>query len=72
MEEKKDIINFHERIIQQFTNRRRPPVEIRYQVDIDYTFKDSIIEIFELRPMWDDLERKIVIPIAKSKFTKSR
>ena len=72
MEKDDQIINFHERIIRNFIEKRRPPVEIRHQVDIGYTIKNQVIEIFEIRPMWDDKKKKITIPIAKSRFIKSR
>jgi len=66
------IVNFHEKIIERFIEKRRPPKEIRDMLDIGFTFEDQIINIFEIRPKWDDIEKKITIPIAKSRFIKSK
>ena len=37
-----------------FLTKRRPPPHIRSQVDIGYRLIGQSIEIFEIRPQWDD------------------
>lgn len=72
-EEKGDqIISFHEKQIQRFVENKRPPIEIRDKVDVSYSFKNYVVEIFEIRPAWRNEEKKLIIPIAKSRFIKSR
>lgn len=43
--------NFHKKIIRGFIEKIRPPAHIRDQVDIDYTFQNRVLEIFEIRPL---------------------
>ena len=38
-----------------FMAKRRPPVHVRSQLDIGYRLVGQSIEIFEIRPQWDDL-----------------
>jgi len=72
MKDDKQIVSFHEKIIQNFIESKRPPINIRDQVDIGYSIKDQVVEIFEIRPIWNDKGNKITIPVAKSRFIKSR
>jgi len=46
--------NLQEKTIQEFLKKRRPPEEIRSQVDVGVTYKDQVVEIFEIRPQWDN------------------
>ena len=66
------MINIIEKQIQKFIDEIRPPAEIRDKVDIGYKFQDNSLEIFEIRPRWDDKKEKIHSPVAKTKFVKSR
>ena len=72
MEEKNNIVNLHERLIQKFIEKRRPSPEIRDELDLPYTFENDILEIFQIRSLWNDSSKKITIPVAKSKYIKSR
>jgi hypothetical protein len=65
-------IDFIEAQIKQFIESRRPTHEIRDQVDISYTLTNNSLEIFSIRPRWDNLQEKIHEPIAKARFIKSR
>ena len=71
-EENTPIINFHEKLIQKYIEQKRPPVELRDQIDIGYTFEDGILEIFEIRPKWKSINVKINSPVARVKYIKSR
>ena len=74
MSEKDDkpIIDLFEKQIRKFIEARRPPVEIREKVDLGYSFSDLTLEIFEIRPLWNDPDEKINSPVAKARFIKSR
>ena len=61
-----------ERILDGFLEIRRPPVHIRDKLDIGYRISGQSVEIFEIRPVWNDPERKIEPPIAKATYGKSR
>lgn len=57
---------------QGFLMKRRPPGEIRHQVDIDMKIDGYSIEIFTIRPRWDKPDEIIHSPIAKTTFDKSK
>ena len=60
-------INKYKIQLEDFINLRRPPVEIRDQLDIEYSIKDQSIEMFEIRPQFQTKEI-IHIPIAKATY----
>lgn len=66
------IINFNERLVQRFIDRRRPPEELRDQLDLGFTLENQVLEIFEIRPAWMDENIKTSTPVAKAKYVKSR
>ena len=66
------IINIQEKQLQQFINKRRPPKEIRDRLDIGYSYENQAVEIFEIRPMWDNPSEKLKSKLARAKFIKSR
>lgn len=72
MSKKEQIINIIEGEIQKFIDSIRPPIDIRDKVDIGYTFQNNALQIFEIRPRWDNRNKTIQTPIAKAKFVKSR
>lgn len=59
-----------EKELEKFLSVRRPPPHIRDQVDLTYRIENQSVEIFEIRPQWDNPARKIEIPIAKSTYVK--
>ena len=70
--DEKTVVSFHEKIIEKFIEGKRPPKEIRNQVDIGYSFRDYVVQMYEIRPRWDNKDEKITIPIAKSRYYKSK
>lgn len=72
MEKKKKVINMQEGMTQKLVEGMRPPINIRDQLDIGYTFEKQVIEILEIRPKWDDPETKMSVPVARARFIKSR
>ncbi|NAZ71790.1 DUF3024 domain-containing protein [Vibrio toranzoniae] len=62
----------YEKAVEKYLDSCRPPVEIRNQLDIGYRLEGQVIEIFEIRPKWNDPSEKIERPVAKVKYYKSR
>lgn len=54
-----------------FMERRRPPAEIRNQVDLSFRIKGQSVEIFEIRPLWNNPDERIELPVAKATYVKS-
>jgi hypothetical protein len=51
---------------------RRPPAHIRNELDLGYRISGQSVEIFEVRPQWDDPSQKMERPVAKATFVKTR
>ena len=66
------IIDFQEKLIERYIENKRPPLELRDQVDLGYTYEDHVVELFEIRPQWNDDTKKIKSSFAKSKYVKSK
>ncbi|MEO6549953.1 MAG: DUF3024 domain-containing protein [Ferruginibacter sp.] len=58
--------------IKKLTEAMRPPVELRDEVDVGYKFEKNSLEIFEIRPKWDDKSVMQNYPFAKARFIKSK
>ena len=58
----------HKMILDGFLEKRRPPVEIRDQVDLGYSIDKQTVLIFETRPVFRKPGEKVEIPIAKSTY----
>ena len=54
-----------------FLQRKRPPLHIRPQLDIDYTIENQSITIFEVRPKWRQPEVIEHLPVAKATYVKT-
>ena len=66
------IININERTIQTFVKKNRPPIEIRDKLDLGYSFKNNVVEIFETRPIWNKTDEFQNFSFAKIKYVKSQ
>ena len=71
-EQNTPIINLQEKSLEQFIDKRRPPIEIRDKLDIGYSYENQVVEIFEIRPRWNNPSEKLNIKIARAKFIKSK
>ena len=60
-----------EREVAQFIERRRPPPEVRPKLDLGFRVSDQSVEIFEIRPRWNQDSEKIEEGVAKATFVKS-
>ena len=72
MKENESTIDFIEVQIKSFVENMRPPVEIRDQLDIDYKYDKSSIELYEIRPHFEIKDKIIHSSFAKARFIKSR
>lgn len=57
-----------------FMRKRRPPAEIRHQLDLAWRVEQQSVIIYLIRPFWQDESRKIEEPVAKATLvgTKNR
>lgn len=58
------------REVDKFLEVRRPPVHIRKEFDLGYRIENQSVELFEVRPEWNNPEKKIEIPFAKATYIK--
>ena len=61
-----------ERDIAKFMERRRPPPHIRPKLDIGHRISGNSVEIFEIRPVWDNPKEKMEHSIAKATFVRTK
>ena len=61
-----------EKLVAQFIERRRPPPHIRAEVDLAFRTQGQSIEIFEVRPHWEDKSKILEHPVAKATYNKSK
>lgn len=66
------VINLIEQQVKDYIESKRPPVEVREQLDIGYTYSDYTVEIFEIRPQWNDNTIIDHYSKAKAKYVKSK
>ena len=68
-----DIIDINESTIKQFVEKLRPEdPEMRKKIDFGYSYDGKIVQLFEIRPKWDNPEELLKIPFAKIRYYKSR
>jgi hypothetical protein len=61
-----------EKAAAEFMKERRPPVEIRNELDLGYSIEGQSVYVFEIRPRWDKPEEIMEIPTAKTTYVKSK
>jgi hypothetical protein len=61
-----------ERDLAMFMDRRRPPPDIRPKLDLGYRIAGHSVELFEIRPDWQDPKKTMEHPIAKATFVRTR
>lgn len=52
--------------------KRRPPAHIRAELDLECRIKGASVEVLEIRPQWDQPERKVERLIAKATYVKTK
>lgn len=64
--------NIVERQIHAYIENMRPEEEMRDKLDIGFSFENNVVEIFEIRPVWDDKSKKANYAVAQGRYIKSR
>lgn len=59
-------------VMENFIERRRPPVYIRPKLDIGYKIEGQSVFVLEIRPRWDKPSVIQEEPIAKTTFVKTK
>ncbi len=60
-----------EKLVRQFVEKRRPPAYMRNKLDLSFRVQGQSVEIFEIRPMWREPDKKIEEPVAKATYVKT-
>jgi len=66
------VINLIEQQVKDYIESKRPPIEVRKQLDIGYSYSDNVVEIYEIRPQWNDNTIIHNYSKAKAKYVKSK
>lgn len=61
-----------EKAVEAFMQVRRPPPQIRNELDLRYRIKGQSIELFEVRPDWRDPEKTMETPVAKATYVRTQ
>ena len=61
-----------ERDLRKFMERRRPPPDIRPKLDIGYRISGQSVEIFEIRPDWQNPKLTMEHPVAKATLVRTQ
>ena len=59
-----------EKLVTAFIDAHRPPSHIREQLDIGFRITDQSLELFEIRPRWNNPAEKIEEATAKTTYIK--
>jgi hypothetical protein len=60
-----------ETAMEPFMAKRRPPKQVREQVDLAFRFEDQSVILYEIRPFWSDPSQIIKEPIAKASYVRT-
>lgn len=61
-----------EKAVAAFMSVRRPPPHIRPELDIGYRLNGQSIELFEIRPQWDNRSVIHEYPFAKATYVRTQ
>lgn len=59
-----------EKAVAEFVEQRRPPAHLRSKVDLGYRIKGQSVELFQIRPLWNDPRKRFEEPVAKATYVK--
>ena len=59
-----------EKLASQYIDAHRPPPHIRSQLDISFRITEQSLELFEIRPRWDNPSEILEHDFAKTTFVK--
>jgi hypothetical protein len=61
-----------EAVVSAFVTRRRPPAHILEKLDYGFRLKGQSVELFEIRPKFNDHSVKLNINYAKATYVKTK
>ena len=61
-----------EKAVSAFLEKRRSPPDLRKQLDLGFRLEGQRLELFEIRPVWNDPSRYMESPVAKATLVKTR
>lgn len=61
-----------EKIVGAFVERRRPPRHLRAKLDLGFRIHGQSVELFEIRPAWNDATRILEHPFAKATYNRTK
>ncbi|MBW6476360.1 MAG: DUF3024 domain-containing protein [Chromatiales bacterium] len=62
----------HEKILNAYLEKNRPPKHIRNELDLGIRREGQSVEIVEIRPRWDNPQEKMENPVAKATYVKTQ
>ena len=62
----------HQQILDKYIEKIRPPENIRKELDISYRINNQSVEIYEIRPQYDDPKQINNIEIAKTTYIRTQ
>jgi len=60
-----------EKLVRQYVEKHRPSAYL-HEVDLSFRVKGQSVEIFEIRPIWNNPNKKIEEPAAKATYVKTK
>lgn len=60
-----------ENVVGAYIQKRRPAPHIRPELDLGLRVKGQSVEIFEVRALWKEPDKKMEHPVAKATFIRS-
>ena len=60
------------KVMDGYLDKNRPPPHIRKELDLGYELKNQSIDIFEIRPRWNDPSEILNHPVAKTTYVKTQ
>lgn len=68
----KEELERYRQIVNAYIEKRRPPMHLRNQVNLSFRIQNQSIEIFEVRPRFNDPQKIVEIPVAKTTWVKAQ
>ena len=59
-----------EKAAEKFMEKRRPAPHIRPQLDFGFKINNQSIEVYEIRPVWNNPKEIMELPFAKATYVK--
>ena len=61
-----------EKLVGRFVEKRRPSAPMRQFLDLGYRVGERSVEVFEIRPMWQNPNERIEQAVAKATYDSGR